>query len=273
MRIVVLCSSPYSETGCAVAARLAQAGLVPVGALTLSAWDRGTLRRKLGQWGPRESLRYARAKLAPGTSENHQRVRNPYLESALRHDGKILRRLHDVARAYSFPVSICHDQNSPRAIAILKQWAPDLAIFTGGNILREELLQIPRRGVLNAHLGSLPEIRGMSSPEWSLLYGVPPAVTIHLMDAGIDTGPIVLRCDFADACESLTDLRNRLIAFGMDLLLEAIAGMEKGTLQPIPQPDRDKDHQFFVMHDRLKAEASRRFPTFDTKPVADNVHG
>ena len=68
MRIVILCSSPYSETGCAAAARLAQLGYAPVGGLTLPSWDRSTLTRKLGQWGLRQSLQYVGAKLAPGKS-------------------------------------------------------------------------------------------------------------------------------------------------------------------------------------------------------------
>jgi methionyl-tRNA formyltransferase len=241
--------------------------------LTLPAWDRATLARKLGQWGVRDSLRYARTKLAPGKLNDRPRVRNPYLESALRHGGKIFRSLRDVANAYNFPVTSCRNQNSPQAMDVLSQWAPDVAVFTGGNILRDELLKIPRLGVLNAHLALLPEIRGMNSPEWSLLYEVPLGVTIHFMDTGIDTGPILLRREFTFPCESLTDLRNRMIAFGMDLLLEAVAGLEKGTLSAVPQSDRDKDHQFFVMHDRLKVEATRRLQRLQSKLVADRVHG
>ena len=65
MRIVVLCSSVYSETACAMAVRMAKLGHVPVGALALPTADRGTLLRKLEQWGARDVLRYARAKLIP----------------------------------------------------------------------------------------------------------------------------------------------------------------------------------------------------------------
>ncbi len=50
---------------------------------------------------------------------------------------------------------------------------------------------MPRLGILNVHLGLLPEVRGMSSPEWSLLQGVPLGITFHYMDAGIDTGPVL----------------------------------------------------------------------------------
>jgi Formyl transferase len=260
MRIVVLCSSPYSETGCATAARLAQLGHTPVGAITLPSWDRGTLLRKLGQWGMRESARFAWSKLSPGKAAPETRLRNPYLAAGLQHGQRFFRSLHEVAGAYRFPVFTCADQNSIESLRQLKSWQPDLAIFTGGNILRKALLQTPRLGVLNAHLALLPEIRGMSSPEWSLLRGIPLGITIHFIDTGIDTGPILLRREFSDAgqCQSLTDLRNRMIACGIQMMAEVIAALDAATLLPVTQPDRDHDNQFFVMHDRLKAQAALR---------------
>jgi len=260
MRIVVLCSSPYSETGCAMAARLAQLGHTPVGAITLPSWDRATLVRKLGQWGFRDSARYAWSKLSPAKATTRKQTRNPYLETALGHGNKIFRNLHDVAGAHGFPVVVCASQNSRKAIAQMRQWAPDLAIFTGGDILRKPLLETPRLGVINAHLALLPEIRGMSSPEWSLLRGVPLGVTIHFIDAGIDTGPILLRREFQGAaeCESMTDLRNRMIAYGIELVGEAVAALDQGTISAVAQSDREKDNQFFVMHEWLKTQAARR---------------
>jgi len=270
MRVVILCSSPYSETGCAVAARLAQLGCVPVGALTLPSWDRTTLVRKFGQWGVRDSLRYAIAKLRPGKPAITKQIRNPYLESALRHRDGVFRSLREVARTHGFPVVTCADQNSQVATAQLKQWSPDVAIFTGGNILRDDVLRVPRLGVINSHLALLPEVRGMSSPEWSLLCKIPLGITVHFMDSGIDTGPILLRREFssADQCQSLTDLRNRMIAEGIELIAEAVMGLDRGKISPAPQADRDSDNQFFVMHERLKAEAARRLTKSRLNPVA-----
>jgi folate-dependent phosphoribosylglycinamide formyltransferase PurN len=275
MRVAILCSSPYSETGCAVTARLAQLGCVPVGALTLPSWDRGTLMRKVGQWGLRDSLQYAVAKLSPGRATIQKQIRNPYLESALRHGEAIFRSLQEVARTYGVPVATCSDQNSPRAVEQLKQWSPDLAIFTGGDILRDEVLKVPRLGILNAHLALLPEIRGMSSPEWSLLCGVPLGITIHFMDSGLDTGPIVLRREFAgaDSCDSLADLRNKMIGEGIELIAEAVAGLDRGTIPAAPQTDREKDRQFFVMHERLKAMATRRLKKVGLNPVSGGSNG
>jgi folate-dependent phosphoribosylglycinamide formyltransferase PurN len=274
MRVVILCSSPYSETGCAAAARLAQLGYVPVGALSLPSWDRRTLLRKVGQWGLRDSLQYAVSKLSPSKSTVRKHVRNPYLESALRHGDGVFRSLGEVARTYGFPVVTCSDQNSPRAVAQLKQWSPDLAIFTGGNILRDQILKVPRLGILNAHLALLPEIRGMSNPEWSLLCGVPLGITIHFMDSGVDTGPILLRREFvADGCDSLADLRNKMIAEGIELIAEAVAALDRGTISAVPQADREKDRQFFVMHERLKAVATRRLKEGRLNPVSGRCDG
>jgi methionyl-tRNA formyltransferase len=259
MRVVILCSSPYSETGCAVAALVAQVGYVPVGVLTLPSWDSKTLLRKIGQWGTRDSLNYTIAKLAPTRHTTEAQIRNPYLGKTLRQGNGIFRSLQDVARAYGFPIATCSDQNSQRAVAQLRQWSPDLAIFTGGNILRDEVLKVPRLGVLNSHLALLPEIRGMSSPEWSLLCGVPLGITIHFMDSGVDTGPILLRREFAAAsqCESLADLRNRMIAEGIDLIAETVTALDRNEISAVAQADREKDFQYFVMHEQLKALATR----------------
>jgi folate-dependent phosphoribosylglycinamide formyltransferase PurN len=275
MRIVVLCSSVYSETACAMAVRIARLGHVPVGALALSTLARGTLLRKLAQWGTRDVVRYARVKLIPLRSDSPAPAVNPYLQPLLNHDDGMFSNLREVAALYGFPVAVCKDQNAPDSIAQLREWSPELIVFTGGNILRNQLLELPRLGVLNVHLGLLPEVRGMSTPEWSLLEHVPVGITVHYVDAGIDTGPILLRCEYPDAArsESLSDLRNRLIAFGVEKAAEVIANLDRGTISATPQPELDVDRQFFVMHDWLQARAAERLTQSRRAPVAWRVNG
>ena len=275
MRIIVLCSSVYSETACAMAARMAKSGHIPVGALALPTLDCGTLLRKVKQWGAQDVIRYARAKLIPHRSDARAQLRNPYLKPWLKSGERVFRSLREVAKGYGFPVAVCNDQNAPESIARLQEWSPDLIIFTGGNILRKQLLQVPRLGVLNVHLGLLPEVRGMSSPEWSLLKRVPVGVTIHYVEAGIDTGPVLQRREFPDAarCESLSDLRNRLIAFGVEKVAEVVAGLDRGTISATPQSDLDEDHQFFVMHEWLQTRAAERLDQSRKAAVARMVNG
>ena len=120
MRIVILCSSVYSETACAVAMRIAKLGHVPVGAIALPTLHRGTLLRKVKQWGVRGVTRYARAKLIPHPGDGKQQVRNPYLGPILKHKDKGVRSLREVAAIYSFPVVVCRDQNASDSIAHLR---------------------------------------------------------------------------------------------------------------------------------------------------------
>jgi folate-dependent phosphoribosylglycinamide formyltransferase PurN len=262
---------------------MAESRYVPVGALALSTLDCGTLLRKLGQWGARDVARYARAKLIPQKTNGPTQLHNPYLQPLLKHEGKVFRNLWEVAAACRFPVVTCNDQNAPESIAHLKEWSPDLIIFTGGNILRKPLLAVPRLGVLNVHLGLLPEIRGMSSPEWSLLKHVPVGITIHYINAGIDTGPILQRYQFPDTaqCESLSDLRNRLIAFGVEKATEVVAALDRGMITAKPQSDFDSDldsacdtdNQFFVMHEWLRTRAAERFTNRRLAAVPGTVNG
>jgi hypothetical protein len=255
-----------------MAVQMASLGHVPVGALSLSAFNRATLLRKIGQWGGLEVVRYARTKLFPQSEDAS--ARNPHLERWLQQGNKSFNSLREVGTFCGFPVARCSNQNSPDAISSLKAWSPDLIIFTGGNILRKPLLEVPRLGVLNVHLGLLPEIRGMSSPEWSLLTNIPVGVTVHYMDAGIDTGPILLRSEFADAirCESLSEMRHRLIAFGVEKAGEVVEGLARGTISATPQSDVDNDSQFFVMHEWLQVRAAERL-TASRAPIAGVVHG
>lgn len=259
---------------------MAQLGQIPVGALALSALNRATLLRKVGQWGVVEVAQYARTKLISPRGRRQSHTRNPYLESLLKHEHGMFRNLREVATLYDFPVDVCRDQNSRESIARLYEWSPDLIIFTGGNILRKEILGLPRLGILNVHLGLLPEVRGMSSPEWSLLQGVPLGITFHYMDAGIDTGPILRRYELPDAtqCESLNDLRDRLIASGIDKIGEVIEGLARGTICATPQSDLNnsdpgEDRQFFVMHEWLQARAAERLVASCRSTVAGTVHG
>jgi methionyl-tRNA formyltransferase len=260
VRLVILSSSVYSETAGAMAAQLAQRGYVPFGALALRTLHPGTIVRKIGQWGPRKVANYARAKLFSRRVDGQSQLQNPYLLPLLGHGGTGFRSLRQLAGFHKFPIAVCGDQNSPSSIARLKQWAPDLLIFTGGNILRETLLKVPRLGVLNAHLGLLPEVRGMSSPEWSLLNAVAPGVTIHYMDSGIDTGPILQRCELPGPgrSESLVDLRHRLIAFGIEKMADIVTALDRSQISPKAQSELEKDNQFFVMHQWLQARAADR---------------
>lgn len=80
-------------------------------------------------------------------------------------------------------------------LSALRAFAPDLAlVWSYPLILREEVLALPRLGCLNLHMGMLPEYRGPNALQWAIVNGEShTGVTLHYMDAGIDTGPMLAR--------------------------------------------------------------------------------
>jgi hypothetical protein len=63
-----------------------------------------------------------------------------------------------------------------------------------------------------------------------------------------------------------------MIAEGIELIAEAVSGFERGTISTSPQPDRERDSQFFVMHDQLKTLAARRLRQTCVNPATDTRH-
>ncbi|MBW3633200.1 MAG: hypothetical protein KY456_09245 [Chloroflexi bacterium] len=99
-------------------------------------------------------------------------------------------------------------------------------------------LDIPPLGILNVHPSLLPAGRGPEPVFWTLRRGEPgTGVTVHRMDAGFDTGPIVAQAEMAipDGIRAPA-LERDLMARGGSLLVEALPALAAGTLQPSPQP-------------------------------------
>lgn len=82
------------------------------------------------------------------------------------------------------------DEGVRRALVMARA---DVLVLAGTGIVPAELLKLPSLVTLNAHPGLLPWVRGVCPLEHALLRGVPLGVTVHAVDAGIDTGPIVRR--------------------------------------------------------------------------------
>lgn len=82
----------------------------------------------------------------------------------------------------------------PDFITKIVSWKPDLIIAAfWGYILKPELIGIPPRGCINFHPGYLPYNRGVNPNVWPFIDGTPTGVTIHYIDAGVDTGDIIAR--------------------------------------------------------------------------------
>ena len=122
----------------------------------------------------------------------------------------------------------------------LRVLAPDVAVVVAyGRLISPRLLSIPRFGFVNVHPSLLPRHRGPSPIEWSILSGdAETGVTTMLLDAGMDTGPILLqRSTPLGPRERTPELEARLSRLGADLLIATLAGLLDGSVVARPQDD------------------------------------
>jgi methionyl-tRNA formyltransferase len=134
----------------------------------------------------------------------------------------------------------------------LKALAPDLCVTAAfGQILSQEILNIPKLGNINVHASLLPRHRGAAPIAYAILQGDAEAgITTMYMDAGIDTGNILMQEKTAIGdTETCGELTKRLSRIGAELLIRTIREMESGTLKAIPQ-----DHSQMTYDPMLKKE-------------------
>jgi methionyl-tRNA formyltransferase len=125
------------------------------------------------------------------------------------------------------------------ARALLEQWAPEvLVVVAYGLLLPREVLELPRLGCLNIHGSLLPRWRGAAPIQRALLAGdAITGVTIMQMDAGLDTGPTLLAEPLViSRAHTAGSLHDELSVLGAQLLIEALTGLERGTLGAVEQP-------------------------------------
>lgn len=149
----------------------------------------------------------------------------PVKECALRHNIPVFQ-----------PVKI----KTPEAVAELKQYEADIYVVAAfGQILSQEILDIPKYGCLNIHASLLPKYRGASPIQHVIIDGESETgVTIMQMDAGLDTGDMLytkkVEITNEDTFETLHD---KLMVIGGEAIVETLALLEEGKITPEKQQD------------------------------------
>ena len=153
--------------------------------------------------------------------------------------------------------------NSPECVAILMEIAPDLIVLRGCGIIKKQVLDVPKIGVINPHYAKLPDFRGMDVTEWSVLCGADVAVSVHTVNEGVDTG-VVLRSEtiMPTKIDTVGSLRDKSAALVVDLLAAAVSDFANGKKFPVVESGKPGGSQFFQMHDRLKRLANQRLNKF-----------
>ena len=122
--------------------------------------------------------------------------------------------------------------------ARLETLAPDaILVVAYGRIIPDWMLALPRYGCINLHGSLLPKYRGAAPIQWAVANGeTVTGVTTMRLDAGLDTGPMLLAQAIPIAPEETAeDLFESLADKGAGLMLQTLAGLEEGSITPVEQ--------------------------------------
>jgi hypothetical protein len=128
--------------------------------------------------------------------------------------------------------------NDPLEIDRMRQLEPQVVLVFGTGLLRQPLIDTFPGRILNIHLGLSPYYRGAGTNFWPLVNGEPEfcGATIHFLDAGVDTGPIIAHARPAIAAgDGPHDIGNKTIIAAADTLADAALAFDAGPLAGVPQ--------------------------------------
>lgn len=134
---------------------------------------------------------------------------------------------------------------SAESVAYLKNYEADVFVVEAfGQIISQEILDMPKFGCVNIHTSLLPKYRGAAPIQWAVLNGdMVTGVTTMRMDAGIDTGDIIMQQEkIINEGETSGTLYDRLARAGAKLIVQTLEAIENGTATYTPQDDSEATH-------------------------------
>ncbi|MBQ4581428.1 MAG: methionyl-tRNA formyltransferase [Clostridia bacterium] len=153
----------------------------------------------------------------------------------------------------------------------LKSLTPDLCVTAAfGQILSQEILDIPTLGTINVHASILPRHRGSAPINWAILQGDEKVgVTTMMTDKGIDTGDMLLKAETPYIKgETAGELTVRMAELGAQLLIDTLKKLEDGSLVRIPQ-----DHENMTYDPMLTKEMGIIDWTHSAADIVNRIHG
>lgn len=155
---------------------------------------------------------------------------SPVKEAAMRHELEILQP---------------EKASQPDFLDRLRELNPDLIVVIAfGQILRKEVLDLPKYGCVNVHVSLLPKYRGAAPINWAIINGEEKTgVTTMFMDEGLDTGDIIKTMEFRlDDEINAGQLHDIMMEEGADVLSQTVKAIEDGTAERIRQNDDESTY-------------------------------
>ncbi len=130
--------------------------------------------------------------------------------------------------------------NSIESVKILEKIAPDIIVVTAyGQIIKQDILTIPKYGCINIHASLLPQYRGAAPINWAIIEGEKETgITIMKMEEGLDSGPILLQesVKIGENDDSQI-IHDKLSFLGSKLIVNTLKKLKNGNIKETPQND------------------------------------
>lgn len=173
------------------------------------------------------------------------------------------------AQAAGIPVLQPERPAGPEFLDHFRSFDPDLGVVVAyGHLLKPAVLATPRLGMINVHASVLPRWRGAAPIQWAIASGdATTGVTIMQMEAGLDSGPVLLTKEIPiGPADTGGELTTRLATLGADALADAIGRFRDGTAAFHPQ-----DHSRASIAPKIGREVARIDWTRPAAEVANRI--
>jgi len=178
-----------------------------------------------------------------------------------------------LALSLNIPIIQPEKLREPLALELLQAWQPDLIVVAAfGQILRQNVLDMPPLGCINVHASLLPRWRGAAPIQAAILNGdAQTGVTIMLMDAGVDTGAILSqRSELIRDADTAAVLSEKLAQIGAELLIETLPNYLNNSISPHEQPYQGMTYAPMIKKDDAKLDFKLSAQDLDRKIRAYN---
>lgn len=164
------------------------------------------------------------------------------------------------ALEHGIPVLQPERVRRPEVVEQLRTYEAEVFVVAAfGQILSQELLDMPTYGCLNIHASLLPRYRGASPIQHVIIDGAEKTgITIMQMDAGIDTGDILYQRELRiDRQDTYSTLYEKLTALGGEAIVEALELLAQGLLQPREQREEDSSYARLITKEMGRIDFAR----------------
>ena len=147
--------------------------------------------------------------------------------------------LDELAEPHGIPYAKFRNINDSEIVEQVREWQPDLMFVVGlSQLVRDEMMSIPKRGCVGFHPTFLPAGRGRAPLAWLTLDGQPGAATFFMIDEGVDSGPIFVQETFEVAPDDYaSDVERKLVAATEAGLDRWLPDLLSGVWNPRPQDE------------------------------------